>query len=85
MIYQKKIFDIGCDLIDINNKILYQCKKYGSKLFNKDLETFYRTIDIFTKQDPEYDYYLIVNDLSIVSNEVKNKLKDNHIIIYEDE
>lgn len=74
--------DIGCDLIDINNKILYQCKKYGSKLFNKDLETFYRTIDIFTKQDPEYDYYLIVNDMSIVSNEVKNKLKDDHIMLH---
>ena len=63
-------------------KILYQCKKYVSKLFNKDLETFYRTIDIFTKQDPEYDYYLIVNDMSIVSNEVKNKLKDDHIMLH---
>ena len=38
---------------------------------------------LFTKQDSDYNYYLIVNDLSIISMEVKNKLTEAHIVLFD--
>lgn len=64
--------DIGCDLIDIGNKILYQCKYYASSLTKLDLITFIRTIDIFRSLDSEYESILLVPDMSVVPQDLCN-------------
>lgn len=73
--------DVGVDLIDVKNKILYQCKNYNTRLNMSKLATFERTFKLFKSKDEEWKQILIVNDINKLSSDVINNYKNNIVEI----
>lgn len=69
--------DIGIDLVDIEHKILYQCKNYKTKLNTSNINSFRRTLNIFKSIDDEYVGKIICDKATIVA---KNVLDEFEII-----
>lgn len=69
--------DIGIDLVDIEHKILYQCKNYKTKLNTSNINSFRRTLNIFKSIDKEYVGKIICDKVTIVA---KNVLDEFEII-----
>lgn len=54
--------DTGIDIIDVENKIFYQCKNYSKPLSLKDIDGFLQMKERFTKQfNDEFKWVLISN------------------------
>ena len=69
--------DIGIDLVDIEHKILYQCKNYKTKLNTSNINSFRRTLNVFKSIDNEYVGKIICDKVTIVA---KNVLDEFEII-----
>ena len=72
--------DIGFDLIDINNKVLYQCKHYSGRISIKHLQTFFR----FRDKLQDYKLRIITNNKKFIPSKVyigDDKIIDEQDII----
>ena len=58
--------DIGFDLIDVDNKVLYQCKNYSYRICTKMLDTFF----ILRNKLKDYKLKLIVTNIDYIPRTV---------------
>ena len=71
--------DIGIDLVDTKNKILYQCKYVKDLYYTDSLKRTFNVYDKIKSIDSDYKLYLIVDVSTNIASIVKNIVK----IIYE--
>lgn len=68
--------DIGKDIVDFTDKVIYQCKCYDSDvILSSDLITFMDEIDFY--KDNGFKFKLVVPDIAVITSKTITKMKSD--------
>ena len=77
--------DVGCDLLDVENKIAAQCKRIGGNIYYNHVKSFINFVDFLKSSGEHWHFYLYCLNSSKIDDALEFILQDKQIeIIHED-